>query len=55
VGVPAGARVVPRVSRQRGIERFEEQAISATAKEGGWFLKVTIKPSEFEKHENLIN
>jgi len=41
-------------NKQTWIERFEEEALSASAKEGGRFLKVTIKPNEFEKHESLI-
>jgi hypothetical protein len=39
--------------KQAWITRFEEHGLPATA-EGDRFLKVTIKPSEFEKHEALM-
>jgi hypothetical protein len=39
--------------KQAWITRFEEQALSTTV-EGDRFLKVTIRPAEFEKHRPLI-
>lgn len=35
-------------------DRFEEQGISATAKEDGRYVSVTVRPTEFEKNKELL-